>query len=57
MREHSHKWVTVVSQKVVSSGETIEKVCREGIEKTGDEHIHVIFVESAAHVYYNQAPV
>ena len=51
VRKYPDKWIAIVDKKVISSGESIKKIRKEAMEKTGRKHIPVIFVEFGAHVY------
>ena len=53
MKRYPDKWVAVVNKKIVSSGESIEKVELEAEKKSGKDkrNIPVIFVERGAHIY------
>lgn len=50
-RHYADEWVAVVDGKVVASGESIGVVEKTAHNKTGREHIPVMFIEKGVHIY------
>ena len=46
MKEHPNQWVAVVSKEVVSAGEDLDDVETRAREKSGGEHVAVLFIET-----------
>ncbi|HID86643.1 MAG TPA: hypothetical protein EYP55_04595 [Anaerolineae bacterium] len=51
MAQYLDQWVAVVNKQVVAAGEGIKEARRVAKEKTGEEHIPVIFLEGSFRVY------
>jgi len=51
MSKYPDQWVAIVNKKVVSSADDIETARSTAIQKTGQTHIPVLFIEGKVHVY------
>ncbi len=52
MTKYPDQWIAIVNKQVVAaSKESIKEIETIAKEKTGVEHVPVIFVEGEAHVY------
>jgi lactam utilization protein B len=49
--EFAEMWVAIVEESVVAHGDSPNAVRKLAREKTGKEHVPVLFVEGGVHVY------